>query len=333
LNRQSVSIKSLPVKRFLQSEAGAVVVWITGTLLLAATLLPWVHIAGKDLAARAAAEELSAFMEWLGAAAGRGKYSRYFSRTLVFSGLLLMPPLIWRLRSIRCPATAALPTTRSGLHPACQAMIGFVLAGGLLWALGMALVSAGAYTVNAGSPPAGKFLSKVLVPTVAASLIEEWLFRGLLLGTWLRIAKPAAACVGTSLVFAFVHFLDPPKGVGITDPNAPLAGFELLGAILRNFTDPRFFAAEFACLFAVGMILAWARVRTGRLWFSIGLHAGWIAAFKGFNLLHNLNVESPLHPWGIGESLRSGLLPLVTLAITAAACRPFIVKSARNPGV
>jgi len=309
-----------------------VVFWITGTLLLAAALLPWVHIAGQDLAARAAAEELSGFMEWLGAAAGRGKYSRYFSRTLVFSALLLMPLLIWRLRSIQRPAagadtTASLPATRSGLHPAWQAMVGFFLAGGLLWALGVMLVGAGAYTVSDNPPAAGKFLSKVLVPTVAASVIEEWLFRGLLLGTWLRIAKPAAACIGTSLVFAFVHFLEPPKGVVIAEPNAPLAGFELLGGILQNFADPRFFAAEFASLFAVGMILAWARIRTGRLWFSIGLHAGWIAAFKGFNLLHNLNVASPLHPWGIGESLRSGLMPLVTLAVTAAACRPFLAKS------
>jgi membrane protease YdiL (CAAX protease family) len=98
----------------------------------------------------------------------------------------------------------------------------------------------------------------------------------------------------------------------------------LLGAILLNFTDPRFFAAEFVVLFVIGLILAWSRVRTGGLWFAIGLHAGWIAAFKSFNLLHQLNPESPLHPWGVGESLRAGLLPLATLAITAVLCRCFL---------
>ena len=84
---------------------------------------------------------------------------------------------------------------------------------------------------------------------------------------------------------------------------------------------------EFATLFAVGMILAWARLRTGALWFSIGLHAGWVLAFKTFNLLYVAVVPHPLRPWGIGESLKSGLLPLLTLALTALVCqfalRPF----------
>jgi membrane protease YdiL (CAAX protease family) len=84
-------------------------------------------------------------------------------------------------------------------------------------------------------------------------------------------------------------------------------------------------------LFVVGWILAWARLRTGALWFSIGLHAGWVFAFKGFNMLYQAVEPHPLRPWGIGESLKSGMLPLLMLALTALVCRyalkPFIRAS------
>jgi hypothetical protein len=61
-------------------------------------------------------------------------------------------------------------------------------------------------------------------------------------------------------------------------------------------------------------------VRTGALWFSIGLHAGWVAAFKGFNLLYRGVDDHPLRPWGVGDDLRSGILPLLALGVTAIVC-------------
>ena len=128
-----------------------------------------------------------------------------------------------------------------------------------------------------GAPGFGKLLGKIVVPTVVVPPLEEWMIRGLLLGMWLKFSKPLTACVGTSLFFAFIHFLKPPDGSVITDPASAWAGFELLGKVLFHFTNPRFFVTEFATLFLGGMILAWARVRTGALWFAIGLHAGWIA--------------------------------------------------------
>jgi membrane protease YdiL (CAAX protease family) len=116
------------------------------------------------------------------------------------------------------------------------------------------------------------------------------------------------------------------------DPTHALAGFQRLGRIFLHFTDPLFFVTDFATLLGVGLILAWARVRTGALWFSIGLHAGWIMAFKGFNLLYQIVPGHPLRPWGVGESLRSGILPLLTLGLTAVICH-FVLRrfaAARN---
>ncbi len=315
-------LKSLTVKRFLRSEAGATVLWVLSSLVVAAILVPWVYRAGTSLGEAAATRELPALLEWIGNSAARAKFGRFFSRSLLFSAVLLLPFLFRRLRQLRVRSHLSNDASRkttwgSGL---AQVVAGCLISGSLLWLLGTTLHHWGAYTLSPEEPGFEKILKAVLVPAIAAACLEEWVFRGLLLGLWLRFSKPLAACLGTSLVFAFVHFLEPPRGSVIADPANPLAGFELLGKILLHFTNPQFFVTDFATLFAIGMILAWTRLRTGALWFPIGLHIGWILAFKGCNLIYKNVPDHPVHPWGLGNSLRSGLFPMLTLAVTAAAC-------------
>lgn len=313
------------MKRFFQSEAGAVVIWLLLALLMAAVITPFLYDAGKSLAHDAATKQLPGILEWLGAASERAKLSRFFNRSLMASALLLMPLLFWRLR--RMKSGGAVPLVKTGARSALlQVAVGFLIAGGLLWIMGLSIAHFGAYQLDA-TPPSS-LLKKILLPSLIAPLLEEWIFRGLLLGLWLKYARPLAACIGTSLVFAFVHFLEPPAGMAPADPGAATAGFELLRSILFHFADPRFFVTDFATLFGIGMILAWTRLKTGALWFAIGLHAGWIAAFKAYNLLYQEVETSPLHPWGIGDSLRSGLIPLATLGLTAVICH----LAMRRPG-
>lgn len=298
-------------------------IWVICALTMAAVISPWVYQGGKWLAAEAAAKDLPAFLEWLGAACGRSKFGRFFDRSLMFSALVLLPLLFRRIRKVRVGRVddPASMLRRVPLKSAIsQIVAGCVIAGGFLWGLALVLDAIGAYGPKAVAPGIGKLLSKTLVPAVAAALIEEWLFRGILLGLWLRYARPAFAVVGISLLFAFLHFLKPPDGVLMEDPGNVFAGFELLGTILLHFTDPLFFVTDFSTLLVVGLILAWARVRTGALWFSIGLHAGWIFAFKNFNLVYQKIPGYPLFPWGVGDSLRSGLVPLAVLGLTAGAC-------------
>ncbi len=310
------------MKRFFHSEAGAAVLWVVSAVLLAAVISPWLYQAGKWLGEISAAADFNALVESVGKSCRRAPFSRYFSRSLVVSALLLLPLLLRRIRGIRADTGAVGVAARrfSWQSALLQIAAGCVIAGGMLWAAGAILASLGAYVPKAKVPGVGKLASGVLPAAIGASLLEEWLFRGLLLGLWLRFAKPLAACLGTSLFFAFVHFLQPPDGAVIAVPGAPLAGFELLGKILLHFTNPQFFITDFATLFVIGMILARARVRTGALWFSIGLHAGWILAFKAFNMIYQSVPAHPLRPWGVGDSLRSGLLPLLTLGLTAVIC-------------
>jgi membrane protease YdiL (CAAX protease family) len=311
------------VTRLFRSEVGAILAWVMGSLVIAAAVSPWIYRAGKHLAATAVANDLPALLEWLGAACGRAGFGRFFDRSMLLGAMILLPLLLRRIGKLRSDGgrTQANPAKPfSGNSVVVQILVGCAISGTMLWGMGTMLEIAGAYVPRASSPEIGKILSKVFFPAIAASLVEEWLFRGLLLGIWLRCSRPLVACAGTSLLFAALHFLNPPPGTFIDNPPHAFAGFQLLGGILSHFSDPLFFITDFASLLAVGLILAWARFRTGALWFSIGLHTGWIMALKGFNLFYQKVPDHFLSPWGIGDTLRSGTFPLVTLATTALIC-------------
>lgn len=305
--------------------------WVVSAMVMAAVIAPWLYQAGKALAGAAETKDLPAILEWLGAACGRAGFSRFYGRALVASAVILLPFLLSRIRGLRASdgTTGDSCVRVSWQTAAIQVGVGFLIAGGMLWALGMVLDALGAYNPKPNPMSLGKVMGKIIVPVIVVPLLEEWLFRGLLLELWLKFGKPVYACVGTSLYFAFVHFLSLPEGAAIGNPAYPLAGFELLGKILLHFANPQFFITDFATLFIIGMILAWARVRTGALWFSIGLHAGWIMAFKAFNLLYSSVRTHPLHSWGVGDTLRSGLFPLLTLALTAAICH-FVLRACES---
>lgn len=310
------------MKRWIHSGITATILWVFGSLLMASCLVPWLYTGGKALADAAAHHSLPSILEWLGAACDRSKIGRYYSRSILISALLLMPLLFRRLHKIRQTQTspAWMPTNRLGartawLHLSSAALI----SAGILCLTGLLLSTCGAYEWSARTPTLSAVLTKILLPAIGASLVEEWLFRGILLGIWLQAARPLTAVIGCSLIFSFLHFLQPP--VDIIDPTHALVGFEILGKILLHFTDPLFFVADFATLTGVGLILAWARVRTGSLWFPIGLHFGWVLAYKAFSLLHTPVPGHPLYPWGIGPDLRSGIFPLLALALTAVACK------------
>lgn len=312
--------------RFFKSGAGALVIHLTGSILAAALLSPWLFRSGKWLAAKAATHDYPGAIEWLAAACGRSDFDRFFNRALILCALLLIPLLIWRLRKIPANESAAdlrlqplRPAARKGLHLA----VGIVLAGGLLWALGELLQSAGAFTAK-NNRHISQLFSSALMPAFFASVIEEVIFRGLILGLWLRALPVARAILGCSLLFAVLHFLKPPDNWAEPDGGSPLAGFHLLAATTGHWLDPLFFFSEFLALFLIGLILATVRVRTRSLWLPIGLHGGWILAFKGFNLFHGRVPLKNFSPLWVGPDLRSGIWPIVTLLVTAGLLAVFL---------
>ena len=301
------------------------VLWTILSLLGAAVFSPWLYMAGKSLAAHANANECSAFVEWLGAACDRAKLGRYFSRSLMLSALVLLPFLIKRVRRIGIEQGHGriIELNKLGTKQAtAQFILSAMIASGILWAFGMILVQAGAFIEDPNPVKSSRLLSKCLAPAIGVSFIEEWLFRGLVLGLWLRTHGPIKATIYSSLLFSFLHFLKPPGGV--PDPDSALAGFVLLWKVIAHFAKPEFFVGDFITLTVVGTILCWVTLRTRSLWFAIGLHAGWVFAYAAFNLYYNY-AHSPLHPWAVGLNLRSGVVPMFALILTAVLSH-FVIR-------
>jgi membrane protease YdiL (CAAX protease family) len=308
--------------KFLKSEAGAIILWLAASLFAAALLMPWLYDAGKTLAQNAATADYPSVIEGIASSAGRAKPDRYFSRALLISALALLPALIRRVKRIPKTEDADRYTLRKLSWRQRLTHLAYgLLAGALsLGALALVLDATGAAVPKDATLSAGKFFSKAFLPALGAGVIEELVFRGLLLGLWLRACSLRTAWIGSALVFSFMHFLSPPDGMEITDPRAWHAGFEILGSTLGHFSDPAFFVTEFLTLTLLGLLLAYCRTRTFSLWLPIGIHAGLVFALKTFSMTRQLDPGSPLQPWFIGNDLKSGMLPLVALGMCFAIC-------------
>ena len=313
--------------RFLKSEAGAIVLWLAASLFLAALLTPYLYDAGKSLALSAQTKDYPGIIESIASSAQRAKPDRFFSRALLISALALLPALIRRVKKVppcedaKRYALRKLTWKNRLLHLTC----GLVTGAAILGALGLVLHLTGAADSKDAHLTFGKIFAKALMPALGAGVIEELVFRGLLLGLWLRACSLWTAWLGSALSFAFMHFLSPPPGVEIADPSAWHSGLELLASTLGHFSNPLFFVTDFATLALLGLLLAYCRTRTFSLWLPIGLHAGLVFALKTFSMSSFLDPTSPLRPWFIGADLKSGILPLVALGICFLVCI-FVVR-------
>ena len=219
-------------------------------------------------------------------------FERVLSRlALLIAALLLVPVL----------RIAALTRSEIGFH-------GFA-AGRFArdWCLGIALIL----------PPAVFFLLidfRVFDPRVAAEplevarvallgvisglaigVFEETLFRGVLLGVWLRV-QPKVAIWGSSAAYALVHFVEADEHAV---PDSFWAGFQQLGAAFAPLASPGAYWDSFVGLFLLGVGLAWVRLRTGSLWTSIALHAAFVTFLKVYKDVTIRDIDVPL-AWVVG---------------------------------
>ena len=125
---------------------------------------------------------------------------------------------------------------------------------------------------------AGRALASALV----VGVVEETIFRGYLLGGFLRGGSRLGAVMWSSALFSAVHFLRAPVRV---TPGLHLGvGLQALVAHLRPLGRPEVFF-PFVGLLLLGMLLAYAYLWTDSLPFAIGLHAGWVFCVMTAGLL------------------------------------------------
>lgn len=215
---------------------------------------------------------------WIVEAAEKTGFPGYFNRAVLIVALAGLWPLFRALRMTRAEIMGP-ETPASGLK---NAALGFILAVAVLGALGLLFPVLGVCRV---SPSAHwERLGLPVLSGLTVACIEEFLFRGAMLGVLRRSLHPRMAMLVTTCLFAVLHFLKPPARDAIADDAVNwTSGFWLLPQLLGGFGRWQDVIAEFMLLFAVGWVLAGARVATGGLGLGIGLHAGLVAAMKYFS--------------------------------------------------
>jgi len=250
----------------------------------------------------------SGLVIWLLGEIEKAGFNRYFNRAVLVCAIVLIWPFLRWVRLDR----SLLPVWRPFGTGLKQWALGFSLASGLLLVLGLIFFQLGAYQLRADTR--WWQLGEAVTAALGASIVEEFFFRGLLLSLLLRTMSLRSALLAGTFVFALVHFLKPPEGWQIEDAAVTWSsGFLVLRQIAAGFGDTQFLLAEFATLFAVGWVLAQARMQTGALWAGIGLHGGWVFGLKYFSGITSYN--SGWLPW-IGNNLKIGLAPLLTVLLT-----------------
>jgi membrane protease YdiL (CAAX protease family) len=229
----------------------------------------------------------------------------FFHRALLIAALVLLWPL---LRSIGIRRFADLGL-RPNSHRWRDIAGGFIAALLPLAVCALALVVARVYSIRptiAWGPLGRTIASAMVVPW-----IEETFFRGLVLGVLLWSGRKYLPIALTSALFSVVHFLKAPEGT--SQIVTWFSGFHSIAHAFVQFSEPMLVFAGFTTLFAIGWILAEARIRTASLWLPIGLHAGWIVGNGLFSRLAQRQML--LLPW-LGKNLLVGLIPLAVLCAT-----------------
>ena len=301
-----------PVKSSDPAVAWKLIAYFAAVMVGAAILTPVLFWAGKSFAASMDASG-SEGLGWLSSALRRGDFSRYFNRAVLIMALVLVYPMVRWAGFDRSLFPKWSPAS-SGLR---HCLVGFFGAAALLLLLGWGLIGGGAYKLK--PEPSWSSVGSALIAAFSVGFIEEFFFRGALLGLFLKSLSRAQALIWCTFIFAIVHFLKPPESFVLLPESVTwLSGFAMIGQILKSFGNLNFLLAEFLTLFAVGWVLAQARLKTGRLWVSIGLHAGWVFGLKYFSAL-TFSTRASKHgdmlPW-IGTNLKVGLLPLVVVLFT-----------------
>jgi membrane protease YdiL (CAAX protease family) len=246
-------------------------------------------------------------------------FHRYFSRSIQVAALVLLFPLLRSLRIRSLRAFSLVPDPRPFRD------LGVGMAAGLLC---MALMIPFFLRFSACSlspdwaATLAHALPRVAMTAVAVAMLEEFLFRGVLLGLLRQVMVPAAAVVVAAIPFALLHFFNLPRGGD--EAIAWWSGLTSLARVITSLPPWPFLLWGLATLFVAGLLLGWLTVRTGSLHAAIGLHGVWILGQQLFNKVSVFQPDpSALLPF-IGPSQCSGAVPTGLIPLGALLLGGFL---------
>lgn len=283
-----------PVSNFLK-----IALYFVATLFLGALLAPPLYWAGQALGTAWSPLHKLAELE----------YRRYFDRAMFVTALALLWPAV---RALRIGGWHELGLERDP-HGWRHLAFGFVVAGGLLWLMGLSLWGSGLYATRPVPEGILKGLAGAVATAAVVACIEEGFFRGALQGLVGRTAPATVALVFVAALFAVLHFFKPPSGVSAPGEVTWLSGFAYLPKVFWQWGRPELLVGGLATLLAVGLVLGYARWRTRALWLPIGLHAGWVFGVKSFAAASRHVAGNNV--W-FGADLSQGVVPVTVVLLT-----------------
>lgn len=276
---------------------GKIIFYLLATVVLGALLAPLLYWGGQWLAGHG-------ILTWL----AETPFRKFFHRGLLVAALaLLWPTARWvHITNVRALGLEPNPWRwRDAAAGFGASFLALVLLGAILMAFRVVELRS---QVNMAA------LGNIVVSAVVVSILEEWLFRGAILGLLAASLSRFSTLFCTSALFSVLHFLQPdtanPQTIGW------LSGFALIPGAFAQFREPWLVLGGFTTLFLIGWILGWARLQTRSLWMAIGLHTGWVVGFMSFAKVTKrlLKMQETL-PW-FGNDLKVGLGSVATVLLT-----------------
>lgn len=259
---------------------------------------------------------------WFGGFLGKLQgfpFHRYLSRSMEIAALVLLIPLLRSLRIRSLRAFSLVPDPRPFRD------LGIGMTAGLLCMVLMIpfFLQFGACSLL----PDWKTLlvhalPRVTATAVAVALLEEFLFRGVLLGLLRRVMVPSAAVFLAAIPFALLHFFNLPRGDG-----GSVAWWSGLASLMQAVTSLppwTLLLWGLATLFLAGLLLGWLTVRTGSLHAAVGLHGIWIFGQQLFNKVSVFQSDTAALLPFIGPSQCSGAVPIGLVPLGALALGGFL---------
>jgi len=278
--------------------------YFVGVVIVGALLAPILFWSAQSLAAH----DLFSFLV-------KYDFETFFHRAILIAAALLLWPFL-RISHVRGMADLDLtPNPRWGRDLCAGALLSVIP----LLCCGAVLIAFHVYSFR--HVFAWSRFGKLLAASIAVPFIEEWFFRGIVLGVLFRTGRKYMPILVVSALFAAVHFLKAPEQA--TDLVTWSSGFTSIAHSLGRLGDPMMVALAFVTLFVIGCILADARALTRSLWLSIGLHAGWIFGSGTFSLL--ARQKALALPW-LGKNLLVGIIPLGVATFTWIAMRIWLTN-------
>ncbi|MGA2854851.1 MAG: CPBP family intramembrane glutamic endopeptidase [Verrucomicrobiota bacterium] len=275
----------------------ALVIYIAAVFIGGALLAPWLYRLAQIFA--------NSFPQ-----AAAMPFHRFLDRSFLIVALAGLWPMLRSLGATSCRDIGLVPP-----HGQWKKLFGGLLLGLLTLAVVAGTAIACGDRAFAPTMNAHKIVAAICGAAATAALVgtlEEILFRGGIFGGLRRVLYWPFALGISSVIYALVHFLQP---VALTGPVILNSGLALLPHKLGGFADLHALVPGFFSLTLAGVLLGLAYQRTGNLYFSIGLHAGWIFCLKIYS---HLTVQAPhaaIWFWG-GEKMTDGWLAFFALVVT-----------------